>query len=84
MVHPYITASEPSSILYYLELNSGNRPVDRFAEGGGGGGGVVVSNMPSPFYIASVVLFQLHRCVVSPMQGLVTPLISVHNNHESN
>ena len=31
------------------------------------------------FYIASVVLFKLHVCVVSHMQVLATTLLSVHN-----
>ena len=35
--------------------------------------------MPSPFYTASVVLFQLHGCVVSHIQVIATPLLSVHN-----
>ena len=30
-------------------------------------------------YAASVVLFQLHGCVVSHMQVIATPLLSVHN-----
>ena len=54
-------------ILYYLELNSGighNRTVASFAEAG------FVRNMPSPFYTASGVIFQLQGCVVSHMQVL--------------
>ena len=40
----------------------------------------VVRYMPSPFYTASVVLFQLHGCVVSHhIQVIATPLLSVHN-----
>ena len=65
-----IIASRTIIIVYYLELSSGighNRPVASLAEG-------VVRYMPSPFYTASVVLFQLHGCVVSHMQVLATPL----------
>ena len=39
--------------------------------------------MPSPFYTASVVLFQLHECVVSHMQVLATPFLSVHDSKHS-
>ena len=35
--------------------------------------------MPSPFYSASVVLFQLHGGMVSHMQALATPSSTVHN-----
>ena len=35
--------------------------------------------MPSPFYPASVVLFQLHGGMVSHMQVLATLSSSVHN-----
>ena len=35
--------------------------------------------MPSPFYSASVVLFQLHGGMVSHMQALATPSITVHS-----
>ena len=35
--------------------------------------------MPFPFYYASVVLFQLHRGMVSHMQALATPSSNVHN-----
>ena len=35
--------------------------------------------MTSPFYTASVVLFQLHGSVVSHMQVTATPLLSDHN-----
>ena len=35
--------------------------------------------MPSPFYPASVVLFQLHGGMVSYMQALATPSSTVHN-----
>ena len=34
--------------------------------------------MPSPFYSASVVLFQLHGGMVSHMQALATPSSTVH------
>ena len=33
--------------------------------------------MQSPFYIASVVFFKLHGCVVSHMQVLATPLLCI-------
>ena len=42
---------EPSSIFCYLKLN--NRPIERG----------FLRYMPSPFYPASVVLFQLHGCM---------------------
>ena len=35
--------------------------------------------MPSPFYSASVVLFQFHGGMVSHMQALATPSSTVHN-----
>ena len=35
--------------------------------------------MPSPFYSASVVLFQLHGGMVSHMQAFATPSSTVHN-----
>ena len=35
--------------------------------------------MPSPFYSASVVLFQLHGDMVSHMQALATPSSTVHS-----
>ena len=35
--------------------------------------------MPSPFYSASVVLFQLYGGMVSHMQALATPSSTVHN-----
>ena len=35
--------------------------------------------MPSIFYSASVVLFQLHGGMVSHMQALATPSSTVHN-----
>ena len=35
--------------------------------------------MPSPFYSASEVLFQLHGGMVSHMQVLATPSSTVHN-----
>ena len=35
--------------------------------------------MPSPFYSASVVFFQLHGGMVSHMQALATPSSTVHN-----
>ena len=35
--------------------------------------------MPSLFYSASVVLFQLHGGLVSHMQALATPSSTVHN-----
>ena len=59
--------------LYYLELNSGieNWPLINLALSR------VVKYMPFPFYIASVVLFKLRGCVVSHMQVLATPLLSV-------
>ena len=38
-----------------------------------------VRYMPSPFYPASVVLFQLHGGMVSHMQVLATPSSTVHN-----
>ena len=34
--------------------------------------------MPSPYYLASVVLFQLHGGMVSHMQVLSTPSSTVH------
>ena len=34
--------------------------------------------MPSPYYLASVVLFQLHGGMVSHMQVLATPSSTVH------
>ena len=34
--------------------------------------------MPSPFYSASVVLFQLHGGMVSHMQALATPSSTIH------
>ena len=36
-------------------------------------------DIPSPFYTASVVLSQLHGCVVSHMKALATPFLSVNN-----
>ena len=36
-------------------------------------------DIPSPFYTASVVLSQLHGCVVGHMKALATPLLSVNN-----
>ena len=38
----------------------------------------VVRYKPSLFYIASVVLFKLHGCVVSHMLVIATPLLNVH------
>ena len=35
--------------------------------------------MPSPFYSASVELFQLNGGMVSHMQALATPALTVHN-----
>ena len=35
--------------------------------------------MPSPFYSASVVFFQLHGSMVSHMQELATPSSTLHN-----
>ena len=35
--------------------------------------------MASYFYTANVILLQLHGCVVSHMQVLATPLLSVHS-----
>ena len=35
--------------------------------------------MPSPYYPASVVLFQLHGGMVSHIQALATPSLTVHN-----
>ena len=35
--------------------------------------------MTSPFYPASVVLFQLHGDMVSHMKALTTPSSTVHN-----
>ena len=35
--------------------------------------------MASPFYSASVVLFQLHGVIVSHMKALATPSSTVHN-----
>ena len=61
---------EPSSILYYLELNLSigpNRPVASLAEGG-----LESSGRIKCFYTVSVVLFQLHGCVVSHMQVLAS------------
>ena len=34
--------------------------------------------MPSPFYSASVALFQLHGGMVSHMQALATPSSTIH------
>ena len=80
MLHPYITASEPPSILYYLMLNSGigyqeacSKPCKRG----------FVRYMPSPFYPSSVVLFQLHGGMVSHMQVLATHFSTVHNTNYS-
>ena len=61
------------TILSLIQALNTNRPVASIAEGGW------YSNMPSLFYIASVVLLQLHGCLVSHMLVLATPLISVHN-----
>ena len=36
--------------------------------------------MPSPFYSASVVLFQLHGGMVSHMQAIAIPSSTVHNS----
>ena len=63
---------ELSSILYYLRLHSGmdtKRPFER----------EFVRYVPSPFYPASVVLFQLHGGMVSHMQVLVTHSSTVHS-----
>ena len=35
--------------------------------------------MPSPFYPASILFFQLHGGMVSLMQALATPSSTVHN-----
>ena len=57
MLHPYITASRT---ITNIELKSGigheqacGQPCRRR----------ILSSMPSPFYTASAVLFQLHNCV---------------------
>ena len=54
MLHPYITASEPSLILYYLDLNSEalntNRPVANLEKQG--------CKVYAIFYIAIVVLLK--------------------------
>ena len=39
----------------------------------------ILRYMPSPFYSASVLLFQLHVGMVSHMQALATPSSTVHN-----
>ena len=58
-----------SSILYYLKLNSGIGYQEACS----------LRYMPSPFYSASVVLFQLHGDMVSHMQALAIPSSTVHN-----
>ena len=54
---------EPSSILSWIQALDTKRPIAS----------------PSPFYPASVVLFQLHGGMVSHMQVLPTPSSTVHN-----
>ena len=60
---------EPSSILYYLMLNSGIGHLEASSQPCEKG---FVRYMPSPFYPSSVVLFQLHGGMVSHMQVLAT------------
>ena len=43
------------------------------------GKGDLLGNMPSPFYPASVVFFQLHGGMVIHLQALATPSSTVHN-----
>ena len=65
----YIPTSLPpesSSILYYFKLNSGRACCQHWVRG-------FLRYMPSPFYSARVVLFQLHGGMVSHMQTLATP-----------
>ena len=61
---------EPSSILYYFKLNSGIGHLGACCQHWVRG---FLRYMPSPFYSASVVLFQLHGGMVSHMQALATP-----------
>ena len=56
---------------YYACVRLGQRPVSL------GNGDFL--GMPSPFYQASVVLFQLHGGKVSHMQVLATPSSTVNN-----
>ena len=67
---------EPSSILYYLKLNSGIGYYEACSQPWVRG---FLRYKPSPFYSASVVLFQLHEGMVSHMQALATPSSTVHN-----
>ena len=60
---------EPLSILYYLQELDNKRPVESLWR---------VKYMPSPSYPVSVVLFQLHGGIVSPMQVLPTPFSTMH------
>ena len=43
------------------------------------GKGDLIIYMPSPFYPASILFFQLHGGMVSLMQALATPSSTVHN-----
>ena len=63
---------EPSSIFYYLKLNSGIGHFEACRKG-------IFRYMPSPFYPASVVLFQHHGGMVNHMQVLATTSSTVNN-----
>ena len=71
MLHPYITASRP-----ILKLNSGIGHKEAYSKTCERG---FVRYMLAPFYPASVVHFQLHGGMVSHMQVLATPFLTVHN-----
>ena len=73
---PISLPQEPSSILYYLMLNSGIGHYEACSQPCEMG---FVTYMPSPFYPGSLVFFQIHGGMVSLMQALATPTSTVHN-----
>ena len=76
MLHPTSLPPKPSSIVYYPKLNSSIGHYDAFSQPRERG---FIRYMPSPFYPASILFFQLHGGMVSVMQALATPSSSVHN-----
>ena len=62
--------------MYYPKLNSSIGHYDAFSHPWERG---FIRYMPSPFYPASILFFQLHGGMVSRIQALPTPSSTVHN-----
>ena len=68
---------KPSTIFYYPKLNSSIGHYEAFSLPWERG---FIRYMPSPFYPAGIVFFQLHGGMVSLTQALATPSSTVHTS----